>query len=137
MFSPLFFSCLHLPFLISFGFSSYPEYLYVGVLWGLFLCSFLLYICSFSWKYSLVKYHLYAGNSQFKNLKSRLLFILRYSWFSVGFPGDSRIKNLPANARHGFDPWVGKIPLKRKWQPTPVFLPGKSHGHRSLAGYSS
>ena len=39
--------------------------------------------------------------------------------------------NLP-----GFDPWVGKIPWRRKWQPTPVFLPGKSHGQRSLAGYS-
>ena len=37
--------------------------------------------------------------------------------------------------RHGFDPWVGKI-LIRKCQPTPVFLPGKSHGHRSLEGYS-
>ena len=38
--------------------------------------------------------------------------------------------------RHGFDPWVGKIPWKRKWQPTPVFLPGTFHGQRSLAGYS-
>ena len=38
--------------------------------------------------------------------------------------------------RHGFDPWVGRIPWRRKWQPTPVFLPGKSHGQRSLAGYS-
>ena len=36
----------------------------------------------------------------------------------------------------GFNPWVGKIPWRRKWQPTPVFLPGKSHGWRSLAGYS-
>ena len=34
--------------------------------------------------------------------------------------------------RPGFDPWVGKIPWKRKWQPTPVLLPGKSHGRRSL-----
>ena len=33
-------------------------------------------------------------------------------------------------------PWVGKIPWRRKWQPTAVFLPGKSHGQRSLAGYS-
>ena len=39
--------------------------------------------------------------------------------------------------RHRFDPWVGKIPWRRKWQPTPVLLPGKSHGERSLAGYSS
>ena len=38
--------------------------------------------------------------------------------------------------RLGFCPWVGKIPWRRKWQPTPVFLPGKSHGQRSLAGYS-
>ena len=30
--------------------------------------------------------------------------------------------------RHEFDPWVGKIPWERKWQPTPVFLPGESHG---------
>ena len=38
--------------------------------------------------------------------------------------------------RHGFDPWVGKMPWSRKWQPTPLFLPGKSHGQRSLADYS-
>ena len=38
--------------------------------------------------------------------------------------------------RLGFDPQFGKIPWKRKWQPTPVFLPGKSHGQRSLVGYS-
>ena len=38
--------------------------------------------------------------------------------------------------RHRFNPWVGKIPWRRKWQPTPVFLPGKSHGQRSLVGYS-
>ena len=35
-----------------------------------------------------------------------------------------------------FDPWVGKIPWRRKWQTTPVFLPGKSHGQRSLVGSS-
>ena len=39
--------------------------------------------------------------------------------------------------RHGFDPWVGKIPWQRKWQPTPVFLPGESHGQRSLVGHRS
>ena len=39
--------------------------------------------------------------------------------------------------RSGFDPWVGTIPWRRKWQPTPVFLPGKFHGQRNLAGYSS
>ena len=35
-----------------------------------------------------------------------------------------------------FDPWVSKIPWRIKWQPTTVLLPGKSHGQRSLAGYS-
>ena len=34
------------------------------------------------------------------------------------------------------DPWVGKIPWKGKWQPTPVFLPGKCHRQRSLTGYT-
>ena len=43
-----------------------------------------------------------------------------------------------ANCNTGdrFDPWVGKMPGRRKWQPTPVSLPGESHGHRSLVGYS-
>ena len=38
--------------------------------------------------------------------------------------------------RHGFNRCVGKIPSRRNWQPTPVFLPGKFHGQRSLEGYS-
>ena len=47
------------------------------------------------------------------------------------------VKNLPTNAGHaGFDPWIGKILWRRKWQPTPVFLPGKSHGQKSLMGYN-
>ena len=37
--------------------------------------------------------------------------------------------------RSGFDPWVRKIPWRREWQPTPVFLPGEFHGQRSLVGY--
>ena len=47
-------------------------------------------------------------------------------------------KNLPAKThrRCRFDSWVGKIPWRRKWQSTPVVMPGKSHGQRSLAGYS-
>ena len=48
------------------------------------------------------------------------------------------VKNPPANAgdRYGFDPWIGNIPWSMKWQPTPVFLPGESHGQSNLAGYS-
>ena len=46
------------------------------------------------------------------------------------------VKSMPAVQETGFSSWVGKIPWRRKWQPTPVFLPGESHGQRSLAGYS-
>ena len=38
--------------------------------------------------------------------------------------------------RRRFNPWVEKTPWRRKWQPASVFLPGKSHGQRSLTGYS-
>ena len=49
------------------------------------------------------------------------------------------VKNPPANAgdmRCGFDSWVRKVPWRRTWQPTPVFLPGEPHGQRSLASNS-
>ena len=59
---------------------------------------------------------------------------------SAGFPGPgSVIKNLCLQEtcrRHEFNSWVRKIPWSRKWQLTIVFLPGKSHGQWSLAGYS-
>ena len=48
-------------------------------------------------------------------------------------------KNLPVNAgetRGEFDPWLGKIPWRRTWEPFLVSLPGESRGQRSLAGYS-
>jgi len=48
----------------------------------------------------------------------------------VGFPGGSICLQCGG---HRFYPWVGKIPWRRKWQTTPVFLPGKSHGQRNLA----
>ena len=58
----------------------------------------------------------------------------------MGFPGDSVVENLIAMQElqkdKRFHPWVRKIPWRRTWQPTPVFLPGESHGQRSLAGYS-
>ena len=46
------------------------------------------------------------------------------------------IKNLPAMQKTWFDPWVGKIPWRRKWLPTPELLPGESHGQRSLVDHS-
>ena len=58
----------------------------------------------------------------------------------MGFPAGARGKESSCQCRRCrgpvFHPWVGKIPWRRAWQPTPVFLPGESHGQRSLAGYS-
>ena len=57
----------------------------------------------------------------------------------LGFPGGDSGKEPTCQCRrhkrHGFDPWVGKIPWRRAWQPTPVFLPEESNGQRSLVGY--
>ena len=56
------------------------------------------------------------------------------------FPGGASGKESTCQCRRhkrcGFNPWVGKIPWSRKWQPTPVFLPGEFHGQGRLAGYS-
>ena len=57
-------------------------------------------------------------------------------WVILSFPGSSERKASACNmGRPGFDPWVWKIRWRRKWPPTPVPLPGKSHGWRSLVGY--
>ena len=56
-----------------------------------------------------------------------------------GFPGkagEESIYQCRTHERWGFSPWVRKIPRWRKWQPTPVFLPGKFHEQRRLVGYS-
>ena len=60
---------------------------------------------------------------------------------SGDFAGGSEVKGSACNAGDlgsipEFDPWVGKIPWRRKWQPTPIFLSGESHGRRNLVGYS-
>ena len=57
---------------------------------------------------------------------------------SMGFPGGARGKEPACQCRRlkrlRFDPWVREIPWRRAWQPTPVFLPGESHGERSPTG---
>ena len=56
---------------------------------------------------------------------------------SKEFPGDPVVKILRFYLQGpGFNPWVRKIPWRRKWQPTPVLLPGKSHRQKSVAGFS-
>ena len=66
-------------------------------------------------------------------------FILESSWLTE-LLGSSAGKESTCQCRRckrcGFNPWVRMIPWRRKWQPTPVFLPGKFHRQRSLAGYS-
>ena len=64
-----------------------------------------------------------------------------WGWYisQWGFPGGAVAKNPPASAGDAGStpyPWVRKVPWRKKWQPTLVFLPGESHGQRSLAGYS-
>ena len=62
---------------------------------------------------------------------------LRFHNEAKGFPGSSVVKKLPANSGDtSLIPGVRKIPWRRKWQLISVFLPGKSYGQRSLAGYS-
>ena len=65
-----------------------------------------------------------------QNLKAKSHWSL-HSW-SSGLPPKFENKQC---RRHRFDSWVGKIPWRRKWQPTPGFLPGESQGRGSLAGY--
>ena len=65
-----------------------------------------------------------------KNFK--LIAVLQTSWASLVA---QTVKNSPEK-RPGFSPWLGRIPWRREWQPTPVFLPGAFHGQRSLMCYS-
>ena len=62
-----------------------------------------------------------------------------YSTEFVGFPAGGSGREPACQCRrhkkHRFDPWVGKILWRRKWQPTLVFSPGESHGQSSLEGY--
>ena len=66
-----------------------------------------------------------------------ILGAARWSWdFPSGASGKEPACQCRRLKRHRFDPWVGKIFWRWAWQPTPVFLPGESHGQRNLASYS-
>ena len=69
-----------------------------------------------------------------------LLIFLRQRPCITGFPGGISGKELTGQCRrckrHGFDTRVRKIPWRRAWKPTPIFLSGESHGQKSLEGYS-
>ena len=57
-------------------------------------------------------------------------------WLPGWYGGEESALQCRRCKRHGFTLWVGKIPWKRKWQPTPVFWPGEFHRQRSQAGYN-
>ena len=65
---------------------------------------------------------------------------MRANVVNKGFPGDTSGKEPSFQCRRlkrcGFDPWIRKIPWKRAWQPTPVFMLGESQGRKSPAGCS-
>ena len=67
-------------------------------------------------------------------LGGRIMYVL--VWFPGGASGKEPRWQCRRHKRQRFYPWVGKMPRRRAWQPTPVLLPGESHGQRSLAGYS-
>ena len=82
------------------------------------------------------------GSSLHGILQARVL-----EWVTIPFSGgSSRLRDQMATGeaiplrglegRPGFYPWFQKIPLKREWRPTPVFLPGEFRGQRSLVGYN-
>ena len=71
-----------------------------------------------------IQYHWIVFTRMLQGASTRLSWWLR--WSSVCLQC----------RRPRFSPWVGKIPWRRKWQTTPVLLPGKLHGQRSLVGYS-
>ena len=74
------------------------------------------------------------GKSPLASFKMYLVSIYTCLW---GFPGGSEVKASTSDAGDlGLIPGSGRFPWRRKWQPTPVFLPGESHGRRSLVGYS-
>ena len=76
----------------------------------------------------------YQGSPWLKAFNEHLLCTM----YQGGFPDDASGKEptcqCKRHKRCRFDPWVQKIPQRRTWQPTPVFLPGESHGLRSLVG---
>ena len=68
-------------------------------------------------------------------INNKYILILLYSSFPGGGNGKEPACQFRRQKRHRFNPWVGKISWRRKWQPTPVFLPWESHGQGRLVGY--
>ena len=72
-----------------------------------------------------------AGNSTRDVQEPLVLCFIYLSLFYIGASGKEPACQFRRHKRCGFDPWIGKIPWRRAWQPTPVFLPGEPHKQRS------
>ena len=72
----------------------------------------------------------------FKQMETSTFEEVNLSLPLTSFLVAQKVKRLLTVWETWFDPWVGKILWRRKWQPTPLLLPGKSHGQRSMVGYS-
>ena len=83
------------------------------------------------------KINLPEGIEQILNVQFKLNYLYITTWASLVASGKEPACYFRRHKRHEFSPWVRKILWRRKWQPTPVFFPGESHGQRSLKGYSS
>ena len=78
----------------------------------------------------------YHNKADFHNKVNHMNFWVSHCIQNLCSAGKEHARQCKRHKRHRFDPWAGKIPWRRKQQLTPVFLPGKFHGERSLAGYS-
>ena len=89
-------------------------------------------ICSFFSKVSIKVFDLFK-NQIVGSYCSILIYFVCYGRLPRWNSGKKSTCQWRKSKRFGFETWVGKTPWSRKWQPTPVFLPGKFHGQRSLA----
>ena len=94
------------------------------------------------WQSQAVKNRENDENKQFWKRKINVYFTKlrlinkRLIYIAFCFPGEESTCQCRRHGSFRFEPWVGKIPWSKKWQPTPVFLPGTFHGQMSLVGYS-
>ena len=105
-------------------------------------CTNLLFLCLRGIKTSyfgdFFEFHIsmYIWDPHIYKIKFAFLLLI-YHRFPGGAGGKEPTCQCRRQKRRRFDSWVGTIPWRRKWQPTPVFFPEKSHGQRNLVGYNS
>ena len=110
--------------LSTFSYTCLPFIYLFGIMFSQVICSFL------NWVIYFLAVELYES----------VVILCSWVWPLKGFPGGSVVKKKKSTCQcriHRFHPWVGKIPWRKRWQPTSVFLPGKSHGQKEPGGLQS